>query len=232
MCHPSESLYCSGGLSCSCSKGELLLTHCHACCSSCLWLVVTKSSEMNVQMCQSSVYYAPQIFSFNFYRQLLVSPSPTHSALAPLHFPDQNKVPVSAVDLLIDDNPKKKNQRNVKLCCQIFWLGSSSDKRQSEDFFLNIKSCPWAAHISSAEPRASVGRYKDLSYHRLQHHCTALHWLSIVTRVPQIWHRYCDTQYSEAYVHKQILSRTLTVGLITKPTISEGFAGETWRQLV
>ena len=144
-------------------------------CSSCLWLVVTKSLEMNVQMCQSSVYCAPQIFSFNFYRQLLVSPSPTHSALAPLHFPDQYKVPVLAVDLLIDDNPKKKNQRNVKLCCQIFWLGSSSDKRQSEDFFLNIKSCPWAAHISSAEPRASVGRYKDLSYPRLQHHCTALH---------------------------------------------------------
>ena len=157
-------------------------------------------------MCQSSVYCEPQIFSFNFYRQLLVSPSPTDSALAPLHFPDQNKVPVSAVDLLIDDNPKKKNQRNVKLCCQIFWLGSSSDKRQSEDFFLNIKSCPWAAHISSAEPRASVGRYKDLSYHRLQHHCTALHWLSIVTRVPQFWHRYCDAQYSEA---AEIISQTL-----------------------
>ena len=140
MCHPSESLYCSGRLSCSCSQGELLLTHCHAYCSSCLWFMtgcnkIFRSLEMNVQMCQSSVYCAPQIFSFNFYRQLLVSPSPTHSALAPLHFPDQNKVPVSAVDLLIDDNPKKKNQRNVKLCCQIFWLGSSSDKRQSEDFF-------------------------------------------------------------------------------------------------
>ena len=118
---------------------------------------IFRSLEMNVQMCQSSFYYAPQIFSFNFYTQLLVSPSPTHSCtLAPLHFPDQYKVPVSAVDLLIDDNPKKKNQRNVKLCCQIFWLGSSSDKRQSEDFFLNIKSCPWAAHISSAEPASDV----------------------------------------------------------------------------
>ena len=197
MCHPSESFCCSGILSCSCSRGELLLTHCHAYCSSCLWLVVTKSSEMNVQMCQSSFYYAPQIFSFNFYTQLLVSPSPTHSCtLAPLHFPDQYKVPVSAVDLLIDDNPKKKNQRNVKLCCQIFWLGSSSDKRQSEDFFLNIKSCPWAAHISSAEPASDVTKIfltRDCS--TTAPHCTdcqlSVEWLNF--GIGSV-----DTQYLDA----------------------------------
>ena len=99
--------------------------------------------------------YSVSTFTRSFlYRLLQLTPA-TYT-LAPLHFPDQYKVPVSAVDLLIDDNPKKKNQRNVKLCCQIFWLGSSSDKRQSEDFFLNIKSCPWAAHISSAEPASDV----------------------------------------------------------------------------
>ena len=189
---------------------------------------IFRSLEMNVQMCQSSFYYAPQIFSFNFYTQLLVPPSPTHSCtLAPLHFPDQYKVPVSAVDLLIDDNPKKKNQRNVKLCCQIFWLGSSSDKRQSEDFFLNIKSCPWAAHISSAEPASDVTKIfltRDCS--TTAPHCTDCQLsveffnFGIGSGIGSV-----DTQYLDA--SKNIISDSFEGLLITKP----GFAGETWRQL-
>ena len=208
------------------------MTHWHAYCSSCLWLVVTKSSEMNVQMCLSSFYYAPQIFSFNFYTQLLVfrllQLTPATYTLAPLHFPDQYKVPVSAVDLLIDDNPKKKNQRNVKLCCQIFWLGSSSDKRQSEDFFLNIKSCPWAAHISSAEPASDVTKIfltRDCS--TTAPHCTdcqlSVEWLNfgIGSGIGSV-----DTQYLDA--SKNIITDSCFEGsLITK----QGFAGETWRQL-
>ena len=50
---------------------------------------IFRSLEMNVQMCQSSFYYAPQIFSFNFYTQLLVfrllqlTPAPWHLCTFP-----------------------------------------------------------------------------------------------------------------------------------------------------
>ena len=180
-------------------------------------------------MCKCAYHHFILLCATNIQFQLLhaascISPSPTHSCtLAPLHFPDQYKVPVSAVDLLIDDNPKKKNQRNVKLCCQIFWLGSSSDKRQSEDFFLNIKSCPWAAHISSAEPASDVTKIfltRDCS--TTAPHCTDC---QLSVEFFNLCIGSVDTQYLDA--SKNIISDSFEGLLISEP----GFAGETWRQL-